>query len=265
MSRFGRNDPCPCGSGRKFKRCCIDRSEQLERRGEAAEALYRFPEPFPLLRPSSSALERWAASLDADLSEDDLDAGLEIAAGERERILALCTGQYRVFWEVLVEDLGGDPHAAEELVIAGALAAFAAERREPHPDDILHLEACEDCRAGAPRALARVVDACDVWSMLEAGALASACEEADDLEEFETTVRALAAAHWTPQHDERLALLVERVRLALPVPGRPLASAALADACARFDTEAAVGAETAALLLESALDAFDAVEAQRAA
>lgn len=21
-SRFGRNDPCPCGSGRKFKRCC---------------------------------------------------------------------------------------------------------------------------------------------------------------------------------------------------------------------------------------------------
>ena len=21
---IGRNDPCPCGSGRKFKRCCID-------------------------------------------------------------------------------------------------------------------------------------------------------------------------------------------------------------------------------------------------
>jgi hypothetical protein len=23
--RIGRNDPCPCGSGKKFKRCCIDR------------------------------------------------------------------------------------------------------------------------------------------------------------------------------------------------------------------------------------------------
>lgn len=23
-SRAGRNDPCPCGSGRKYKRCCID-------------------------------------------------------------------------------------------------------------------------------------------------------------------------------------------------------------------------------------------------
>jgi hypothetical protein len=22
MGRVGRNDPCPCGSGRKFKRCC---------------------------------------------------------------------------------------------------------------------------------------------------------------------------------------------------------------------------------------------------
>ena len=22
--RVGRNDPCPCGSGRKFKRCCAD-------------------------------------------------------------------------------------------------------------------------------------------------------------------------------------------------------------------------------------------------
>ena len=25
-SRVGRNDPCPCGSGRKFKRCCLDRA-----------------------------------------------------------------------------------------------------------------------------------------------------------------------------------------------------------------------------------------------
>jgi len=21
--KIGRNDPCPCGSGRKFKRCCL--------------------------------------------------------------------------------------------------------------------------------------------------------------------------------------------------------------------------------------------------
>jgi hypothetical protein len=26
--RVGRNDPCPCGSGRKYKKCCADKSEQ---------------------------------------------------------------------------------------------------------------------------------------------------------------------------------------------------------------------------------------------
>ncbi|MBI1346534.1 nucleic acid-binding protein [bacterium] len=23
--KLGRNDPCPCGSGRRFKRCCLKR------------------------------------------------------------------------------------------------------------------------------------------------------------------------------------------------------------------------------------------------
>src|SRR3989344_5698638 len=25
--KFGRNDPCPCGSGKKYKKCCIDKVE----------------------------------------------------------------------------------------------------------------------------------------------------------------------------------------------------------------------------------------------
>ena len=24
-AKVGRNDPCPCGSGKKFKRCCLER------------------------------------------------------------------------------------------------------------------------------------------------------------------------------------------------------------------------------------------------
>ncbi len=27
MSQVGRNDPCPCGSGRKFKRCCLNKEQ----------------------------------------------------------------------------------------------------------------------------------------------------------------------------------------------------------------------------------------------
>ncbi len=26
-NKIGRNDPCPCGSGKKFKNCCISKSE----------------------------------------------------------------------------------------------------------------------------------------------------------------------------------------------------------------------------------------------
>jgi len=28
--RVGRNRPCPCGSGRKFKRCCLRKTETKE-------------------------------------------------------------------------------------------------------------------------------------------------------------------------------------------------------------------------------------------
>ncbi|RMG33867.1 MAG: hypothetical protein D6720_10580 [Gammaproteobacteria bacterium] len=30
MSKIGRNDPCPCGSGRKYKKCCLRRGEVSE-------------------------------------------------------------------------------------------------------------------------------------------------------------------------------------------------------------------------------------------
>jgi len=27
--KIGRNDPCPCGSGKKFKKCCIRKVQEL--------------------------------------------------------------------------------------------------------------------------------------------------------------------------------------------------------------------------------------------
>ena len=31
MSKIGRNDPCPCGSGKKYKKCCLDKDEAARR------------------------------------------------------------------------------------------------------------------------------------------------------------------------------------------------------------------------------------------
>lgn len=34
-SRFvGRNDPCPCGSGLKFKKCCLPKTEGFVKMGD---------------------------------------------------------------------------------------------------------------------------------------------------------------------------------------------------------------------------------------
>ena len=30
MSKIGRNDPCPCGSMKKYKKCCIDKDTSQE-------------------------------------------------------------------------------------------------------------------------------------------------------------------------------------------------------------------------------------------
>lgn len=44
MSHIGRNDPCPCGSGKKFKRCCLPRSHPSSGPEIPAEVMARFQE-----------------------------------------------------------------------------------------------------------------------------------------------------------------------------------------------------------------------------
>jgi tetratricopeptide (TPR) repeat protein len=35
MAKPGRNDPCPCGSGKKYKKCCLPKDEAIEREQHA--------------------------------------------------------------------------------------------------------------------------------------------------------------------------------------------------------------------------------------
>ena len=44
MTRVERNDPCPCGSGRKYKKCCLGADEQRQSAG-----------PFHLSKPMGEA------------------------------------------------------------------------------------------------------------------------------------------------------------------------------------------------------------------
>lgn len=39
MSNIGRNEPCPCGSGKKYKKCCLDKDQAKQRAQRGAQKL----------------------------------------------------------------------------------------------------------------------------------------------------------------------------------------------------------------------------------
>ncbi|MGH6681278.1 MAG: SEC-C metal-binding domain-containing protein, partial [Bradyrhizobium sp.] len=43
MAKIGRNEPCPCGSGRKYKQCCLAKDEAAASAARAAQAPTRRP------------------------------------------------------------------------------------------------------------------------------------------------------------------------------------------------------------------------------
>ncbi|MPY86760.1 MAG: hypothetical protein GEU99_02450 [Luteitalea sp.] len=46
VGRHRRNEPCHCGSGRKYKQCCLERDE-AEARAARAKAAAEEPQPSP--------------------------------------------------------------------------------------------------------------------------------------------------------------------------------------------------------------------------
>ena len=82
MAKPGRNDPCPCGSGDKYKKCCLPKEEGVEReqlakvetrRAESAAA-HRLP-----LRDVNAAIGAILSGA-GDAEEDELTIASNAAA-----------------------------------------------------------------------------------------------------------------------------------------------------------------------------------------
>ena len=56
-SRPGRNDRCPCGSGKKYKQCCLAKDAAADRAARA-EAAVAAPPPAPDAESESDASRR---------------------------------------------------------------------------------------------------------------------------------------------------------------------------------------------------------------
>jgi tetratricopeptide (TPR) repeat protein len=63
MNKTGRNDPCHCGSGQKYKRCCLQKDHAAERATLAATAAIR--------AAKQEELEAFLQQQEADLEAEE--------------------------------------------------------------------------------------------------------------------------------------------------------------------------------------------------
>jgi len=82
MAKPGRNDPCPCGSGNKYKKCCLPKEEGVEREQLAkvearrAESAAAHRLPLREVKPTIAAILSGAG----DAEEDELTIASNAAA-----------------------------------------------------------------------------------------------------------------------------------------------------------------------------------------
>ena len=81
--RVGRNDPCPCGSGRRFKQCCMDgtRTTVEQRAGWLSQKLERFAVR-PVRRRRVTGLFDIVEAMGAEVTDDLLPALVDAVAWE---------------------------------------------------------------------------------------------------------------------------------------------------------------------------------------
>ncbi len=271
MALAGRNEPCPCGSGKKYKRCCgHDRAAEaaLEDRLFAVEEIARLPYLTRRLVPDSDAFDAWVGSLLAGESEVDVGKGVA-ALGDDEavRIVSACLEHLPEAWEAL-SGRCADDRAAVSALLGGSVAAGIRDLRPPDRDLIEIVEESDSLVDDPLEALATCLDGEQLWDRRE-GAEADRAIRAipdwldDDAydERWTEVLDATAARLATDWHRRRLTRLVARVELQLPFAGLPKASASVGRGCERFAADNATRSRLAAVLLGDmvGLDQFDAL------
>lgn len=128
----GRNDPCPCGSGKKYKKCCLEKDQ-------AAVARDTTPQP-----PSMPAWTRLSQAERAQIAEevqelDDLSNGAldHIKAGRYDEAEKLCEELLRQYPDVIDghDRLGMMREAQGRFGEAADHYAKVLEIIEQHPGD----------------------------------------------------------------------------------------------------------------------------------
>ncbi len=155
MNKIGRNESCPCGSGKKYKKCCLGQEAPTKAPPVGAERA-----PAPVATPTDSRLAPGAgippyviAKLFAD---SDLFARMQRLEPEKARdfwtprkVAALSTEDLLAQLRALAVDASREAYLAlaADQTSAWAISehwrAALGGRRSRHADDFLGLAACE--------------------------------------------------------------------------------------------------------------------------
>ena len=86
MAKTGRNNPCPCGSGKKYKQCCLARDEAAECAAEHSAPKTRLPlGPFGFFEPVDDDFDK--LDEDSNAVVDLIHAGKLDEAEQAARVL----------------------------------------------------------------------------------------------------------------------------------------------------------------------------------
>lgn len=87
MAKIGRNEPCPCGSGKKYKQCCLVSDEQTARAAvaasQAAQAGHRRPKA--VCNHCEHELDDAAFAVIALIEQNRLDEAEQAAIALRDK------------------------------------------------------------------------------------------------------------------------------------------------------------------------------------
>jgi hypothetical protein len=145
MAKIGRNEPCPCGSGRKYKRCCQTSVSQRPAPTAFETANDAHHEPYDELCPC--CVQR--LELHADRVADELIAGhLDHAEALCQKLIAdfPTEAEGLDLLSMILQERGQHDTALEVLRRASAIAharpEYDADVRADMRDRIRQLELC---------------------------------------------------------------------------------------------------------------------------
>lgn len=143
MAKIGRNDPCPCGRGQKYKRCCLPRDEAAAA-AERAAALARETEgvaPATVIGADDDGLDEASNGVIDLIDADRLDEAEHAAQHLLEHYPDVHDGLERL---AMVAAARGDrPRAAEYYRKAADFVHAHADQYGPRMEVYLRRRATE--------------------------------------------------------------------------------------------------------------------------